>query len=213
MRLTKYTHSCVRLDEGERGLVIDPGVFSEVPQALKGAGAVLVTHEHADHVDADALVQACVRQPELRVWCPASVREQLDDVGDRVVAVSPGEQFTAAGFSVRVFGGQHALIHGEVPVVANVGYLVNEAVYHPGDAFTVPDLAVDTLLLPVHAPWSKVGEVLDFAVSVRAARMHQIHDGLLNERGIDVVDGHVQRVAQRYGSHYEHLDAGESVDL
>ncbi len=114
---------------------------------------------------------------------------------------------------MRTFGGQHALIHGEVPVVANVAYLVDDAVYHPGDAFTVPDVRVNTLLLPIHAPWSKVGEVLDFAISVRAGRVHQVHDGLLNERGMGVVEGHVERFAKRHGSRYEHLDAGQSVDL
>ena len=50
MDITKFTHACVRLDCKGRVLVIDPGIFSE-PQALIGADAVLVTHEHADHID------------------------------------------------------------------------------------------------------------------------------------------------------------------
>jgi L-ascorbate metabolism protein UlaG (beta-lactamase superfamily) len=134
-------------------------------------------------------------------------------LGDRVTVVSAGEEFVAHGFTVRALGGQHALIHAELPVVTNLGYLVEGAVYHPGDSFSVPEAEVDTLLLPVHAPWSKVGEVLDFLISVRAPRVHQIHDGLLNERGIDIVEGHVRRVAERYGSRFTHLDSGESVDL
>jgi len=50
MQLTKFTHSCVRFDDADRSLVIDPGVFSEVDEALDGAGAVLITHEHPDHI-------------------------------------------------------------------------------------------------------------------------------------------------------------------
>ncbi len=213
MRLTKYTHSCVRLDDGVRSLVIDPGMFSETGQALDGADAVLITHEHPDHLDADAVVAAAERRPELRVWCPESVARQLDAIGERVDVVGPGEDFEAAGFAVRTFGGQHALIHPSVPMVGNVGFLVSESVYHPGDAFTVPDVAVETLLLPTHAPWSKVGEVLDFVIAVRAPRMHQIHDGLLNERGIGLVEAHVQRVAERYGSGFEHLEPAQTVEL
>src|SRR5689334_17707999 len=50
VRITKFTHSCVRIEDTGRVLVIDPGVWSE-PGALLGAHAVLVTHEHVDHVD------------------------------------------------------------------------------------------------------------------------------------------------------------------
>ncbi|MBA2457123.1 MAG: MBL fold metallo-hydrolase [Nocardioidaceae bacterium] len=213
MRLTKYTHSCVRLDHDGHALVIDPGMFSEVDVAMAGADAVLITHEHPDHVDVDTLTAIAEQQTELLIWCPESVRRQLYGLGERVAAVEPGESFDAAGLAVRAFGGQHELIHADVPVVANVGFLIEDAVYHPGDSFSVPEVGVETLLLPIHAPWSKVGEVLDFLISVRAPRVHQIHDGLLNERGMGVVEGHVDRVAQRYGSRFEHLDSGDSVDL
>ena len=46
------------------------------------------------------------------------------------------------------FGGQHALIHPAIPMIANLGYLVDGSVYHPGDSFTVPTAPVSTLLLP-----------------------------------------------------------------
>ena len=49
MRLTKYTHACVRLERDGSVLVIDPGIWSE-PHALLGTHAVLVTHEHCDHL-------------------------------------------------------------------------------------------------------------------------------------------------------------------
>ena len=52
MQLTKFTHACVRLDDGNRSLVIDPGVFSEVEAALDGVSTVLITHEHVDHTQA-----------------------------------------------------------------------------------------------------------------------------------------------------------------
>jgi len=73
MQLTKFTHACVRLDDGNRSLVLDPGVFSELESALDGAGGVLITHEHADHIDADRLRAAVRKDPRLRVWAPAGV--------------------------------------------------------------------------------------------------------------------------------------------
>jgi L-ascorbate metabolism protein UlaG (beta-lactamase superfamily) len=181
MQLTKYGHSCVRLDDGDRSLVIDPGAFSDTAAALDGAQAVLVTHEHRDHLDPDRLRAAAQADPRLRIWAPAPVAATLTELGEQVVAVGAGERFEAAGFAVRTFGGQHALIHPLIPIVANVGYLVDDAVYHPGDALVVPPDPVRALLLPSMAPWARVGELIDFAIAVRAPRAYPIHDALVKD--------------------------------
>lgn len=212
MQLTKYGHSCVRLTDGGRTLVIDPGVFSEAAHALEGADGVVITHEHPDHIDAAALRAAVDANPELRVWAPQSVARLVPELADVVTVVDAGEEHDAAGFGLRTFGGQHALIHNSVPMVANVGVLVNDTVYHPGDSFTVPQVPVDTALIPVHAPWSAIGEVLDFEIAVRAAHAYQIHDGLLNDNGLGVVYGHVRRIAGEYGTDFRVLEPGDSVE-
>jgi L-ascorbate metabolism protein UlaG (beta-lactamase superfamily) len=200
MRLTKHGHSCVRIDDGDRTLVLDPGAFSDLDSALDGAHAVLITHEHRDHIDVDRVRTALEADSRLRLWAPAPVAEQFADLGEQVVAVGAGESFEAAGFGVRTFGGQHAVIHPLIPVVANVGYLVEGAVYHPGDSLTVPPVAVDTLLLPAMAPWARISDLIDFAVSVRAPRAFPIHDFLVKE---DVYTGilHASLIPllERYG--------------
>ncbi|GAB5077764.1 MBL fold metallo-hydrolase [Arthrobacter sp. AD-310] len=218
MKLTKYTHACVRLEKDSRVLVLDPGNFSETEQALAGAEAVLVTHEHADHIDVDAVVEALRTNNDLAIHAPAGVagllREKAPDAAARVHTVEPGKSLDVAGFAVRSFGGQHALIHPQIPVVANIGYLIDGNVYHPGDSFVIPDgISVKTLLVPLHAPWSKSAEVVDFVIGVRAPRAFQIHDGLLNENGLKVVEGHVKRIGAKYGTEYAHLAAGESVEV
>ena len=117
MELTKYGHSCVRISDGDRRLAIDPGGFSEVPQALTDLDAVLITHEHPDHLDVDRLAAAAADNPALRVWAPQSVAEQLSGnqaLSDRVTAVGPGQSFVAGGLQVRTYGGQHALIHSSI---------------------------------------------------------------------------------------------------
>ncbi|VXB07310.1 MBL fold metallo-hydrolase [Arthrobacter sp. 9V] len=217
MKLTKYTHACVRLEKEGRVLVLDPGTFSESEEALSGAHAVLVTHEHNDHIDQTAVLAALRSNNALEVHAPSGVAAALQenaDVADRVHTVEPGSGFEAAGFNIRTFGGQHALIHAQIPVVANIGYLVDENVFHPGDSFVVPDgIEVQTLLVPIHAPWSKVGEVVDFVISVRAPRAFPVHDGLLNELGRGIVEGHVTRIGARYGTRYERLVPRDSVEV
>ena len=218
MLLTKYSHSCVRLEQDGAVIVIDPGTFSEVETALEGAHAVLVTHEHPDHIDVDRVVAALTADPALELRAPQGVADTVtavlgSDAGARIHAVAGGEEFTVAGQQVRTFGGQHALIHPLIPVVANVGFMIGD-LYHPGDSFIVPEgVQVGTLLVPVHAPWSKLGEVVDFVASVRAPRAFQIHDALLNEVGLGMVEGHVTRLGSRYGSEFRHLAVGESTEV
>ncbi|MCG2623966.1 MBL fold metallo-hydrolase [Arthrobacter sp. I2-34] len=218
MLLTKYTHACVRLENDGEVLVIDPGSFSEVDQALQGAGTVLVTHEHADHVDLERLPAILAASASIQVYAPAVVAEQLRGwdhaAAERIHTVEPGEAFEVPGFRIRTFGGQHALIHPLIPMVANVGYLVNETVYHPGDSFIVPDgLTAPVVLVPIHAPWNKVSEVIDFITAMRAGRAFPIHDGLLNETGRGLVEKHLASFGARYGTRYERLDPLQSVEL
>lgn len=218
MKLTKFTHACVRLERDGRVLVLDPGTFSESAEALDGAHAVLITHEHPDHIDVAAVASALEGNAELQLFAPEGVAQNLrteaPGAASRVHAVKPGTSFDAAGFAIRSFGGQHALIHPHVPVVANIGYLVDENVYHPGDSFIIPDgIGVRTLLVPVHAPWNKVSEVVDFVIGVRAPRAYPIHDGLLNGTGLDLVEGHVKRLGAKYGTEFAHLSSRESVDV
>lgn len=216
MQLTKFAHSCVRL-EGPGGVIaIDPGVFSDSASALAGASALLITHEHPDHVDLPPILAALRGDERLRVWAPAVVCAHLGEFGDRVTAVGPGEAFEVAGMPVRTVGGQHALIHSSMPVVPNVGFLLGPeggAIYHPGDSLVVPTEAVDTLLAPIAAPWSKVGEVIDFVVAVRPRIAHQIHEAVVSAAGLGMVEGHVGRIGAGYGIEFAHLDTGQSIDV
>lgn len=189
MKLTKQGHASVRLEREGRTLVIDPGGFSE-PDAAVGAEAVLVTHEHPDHFDEQRLRAALEANPAAEIWTLRSVAEQLSAAfPGRVHTVGHGDAFEAAGFAVEVHGELHAVIHPDLPRITNVGFLVDGAegaVFHPGDALTVPGRAVETLLLPLQAPWSKLSEVVDYVREVAPRRAYDVHDGLLADPGFQV---------------------------
>ena len=65
MWFTRLGHSCVRPEKDGAILVIDPGIWTDAAAALAGAAAVMVTHEHPDHLDADAIRTPLQGRPEL----------------------------------------------------------------------------------------------------------------------------------------------------
>ena len=213
MRMTKLGHACVRLEEDGTALVIDPGTWSDADSALAGASAVLITHEHPDHLDADAVREALSGNPGLELWANESVTAQFADFGGRVHTVRQGDAFTAAGFDVHVYGREHALIHRDIPLVANTGFAVGGEVFHPGDSLTVPEDRVPTLLLPVVAPWLKTSEMIDYVREVAPQRAYAIHDGLLNANGLGLTQRMLLVAAQPTGADYVRLEPGQTVDL
>ncbi|MET7735375.1 MBL fold metallo-hydrolase [Streptomyces sp. NPDC005402] len=211
MKLTKMSHACVRLEKDGQTLVLDPGAFSEEDAAL-GADAILVTHEHLDHFSEDRLRTALDANPAAEIWTLKSVAEKIRAAfPGRVHTVGHGDSFTAAGFDVQVHGELHAVIHPDIPRITNVGYLIDGGtVFHPGDALTVPDHTVETLMLPVMAPWSKISEVIDYVREVKPQRAYDIHDALLTDLARPIYDNQIGALG---GAEHLRLKPGESTAL
>ena len=208
MKLTKRKHSCVVLEKDGRVLVVDPGGFSEENAAV-GADVLLVTHEHPDHFDEARLRAGLDANLAAQLWAPRSVTDRIRTAyPGRVHTVGHGDAFTAAGFDVEVHGELHALIHPDIPRIPNSGYLVDGSVFHPGDALTVPERPVDTLMLPVMAPWSKASEAIDYLREVRPRRAFDIHDALLTD--LALYDGLVDSLG---GTEHTRLAVGESAGI
>ncbi len=210
VRITKFGHACVRVEHDGTALVIDPGGWTE-PEAVDGASAVLVTHEHPDHYLPDRLRAADA--PIFTIEAVAGrIREDAPDLVERLTVVAPGEEFDA-GLPVRAVGELHAVIHPELPRFHNSGYLVTaggETLFHPGDALTGPGQPVDVLCAPVSAPWLKAAEAVDFAREVGAPRNLAIHDRVYSEAGLGIVDGHFGLLLPKTQS-YTRLKEGEDL--
>ncbi|MGR8007317.1 MBL fold metallo-hydrolase [Streptomyces hypolithicus] len=210
MKLTKKSHACIRLEKDGRTLVVDPGAFSETDAAV-GADAVLVTHEHPDHFEENRLRAALEANPGAEIWTLRSVADRLSAAfPGRVHTVGHGDTFTAAGFDVQVHGELHAVIHPDIPRITNVGYLVDGSLFHPGDALTVPGHRVETLMLPVMAPWSKISEVIDYVREVKPRRAIDIHDALLTDLARPLYDAQIGDLA---GADHSRLTPGDSTEL
>jgi L-ascorbate metabolism protein UlaG (beta-lactamase superfamily) len=205
LKLTKYTHACVRLEKDGKVLLVDPGSFAE-DAAFEGVDAILVTHEHQDHLDVDR-----VKGIDAPIWTNAGVAGQLGELGERVQVVADGDVFEAAGFAVRAYGKDHAIILPELGVPCqNVGYLIEDAVYHPGDSFTQPDRKVHTNLVPISGPWFSLPPAVEYARAVDAVQTVGIHEALLSPIG----QGMMKRFLDGQGDHpYQQLAPGTTVEI
>jgi L-ascorbate metabolism protein UlaG (beta-lactamase superfamily) len=210
MRITKFGHACIRIEHEGQTLVIDPGGFTQ-PDAVDGADAVLVTHEHPDHYDAGRLARASA--PVYTIDAVARrIREDSPEVAERLTVVSPEQSFEAAGLPIRAVGELHAVIHPDLPRFDNSGYVVtigDQRLFHPGDALTPPGEPVDVMCLVVSAPWMKASDAVDFARLVGAPRNVAIHDKVYSEIGLGIVDGHLGRLLPESQSYVRLADGAD----
>ena len=194
MQVTHFGHSCVLLDTGAARLLIDPGNFSQGFEGLTGLDAVLVTHQHPDHLDPERLPALLRANPDARLVVDSGSAEQLGSAGLGVdhETVAPGTTVEIAGARIEVLGGQHAVIHPDIPRIVNNGYLVDGTHFHPGDALdTVPE-NLEVLFLPTAAPWQKLADAVTYLREVAPRTAVPIHQGILAVPGMYY--GHFERL-------------------
>jgi L-ascorbate metabolism protein UlaG (beta-lactamase superfamily) len=212
MRLTKFGHSCLLVEEGRARMLLDPGGLSRGFEELVGLTAVVFTHQHSDHLDTGRLRGLLDRNPGARVISDEGSAGPLAEAGVEVQVVHDGDELDVGGAGVRVLGRDHARIHPDVPVVPNVGYLI-AGLFHPGDAFTLPGVAVEVLAVPAGAPWLKVAEPVEYLRAVRPRVAVPVHEQVLSEVGRTLNYGHLERLGAREGTTLRVLDDGKPVEL
>jgi L-ascorbate metabolism protein UlaG (beta-lactamase superfamily) len=213
MRVTKFGHSCLLVEEGGARVLLDPGAFSEGFEELEGLTAVCVTHQHGDHLDTGRLRRLLDRNRGVRVVSDEGSAEALGEAGADVEVVHDGDELSLGGLGLRVAGRDHAVIHPDVPVVPNVGYLVGGRLFHPGDAFTEPGGAVEVLAVPAGAPWLKLGEAVDYLRRVAPRVAVPVHERVLSENGLAIHYGQLERLGARGATSFRNLDDGRPVEL
>jgi L-ascorbate metabolism protein UlaG (beta-lactamase superfamily) len=192
MRLTKYAHSCVLVEDDGARVLIDPGNLTRGFDELTGLSGILITHQHPDHVDIDRVGPLLERNPDAAVYADEATAGILGERGINATTARQGDQFDV-GMEVAVHGVDHAVIYSEIPVIPNVGYLVGGRFFHPGDSFTVPEAPVEVLGLPTAAPWLKASEAIEYLRAVTPRVAIPIHEALLARPA--VYYAHYQRFA------------------
>jgi L-ascorbate metabolism protein UlaG (beta-lactamase superfamily) len=212
MKITKYEHSCVVIEEQGRHLVIDPGVFSKSFIASDTIDCVVVTHVHPDHFDPEKLGAIKKLNPDAMFCTVKEVADEMPDLNCDVV--DDGMSCSHGPFHASFYGGKHAIIHENLPIWQNVGVLINEKFYHPGDSLFAPeDQEVQVLAAPAVAPWMKISEAMDFISAVKANQVFPIHNAILSDVGDSIYNERLETTVKDAGGTFTFLRPGESLEV
>ena len=212
MRLTKFEHAALLLEDSGKKLFVDPGNFTSPLTDTGNTVAVVITHEHADHWTPEQLKRILDLNGEVPIYAPEGVATAATDFD--ITVVHAGDTVEAGPFTLRFFGGKHAVIHESIPVVDNLGVLIDDQLYYAGDSFVVPEgVEVDVLAAPAGAPWMKMAETMDYVLAVKPKRSFATHEMVLSRAGKELAGSRIQWATEQNGGEYLALEPGDSIDL
>ncbi len=212
MKITKYEHACLVLEEQGKKLIIDPGVFSiSLPDDTDNVVAMVITHVHPDHFDPEAVNNIAVKNQGLQIYSTEEVAQELSAL--KVNIVTGGQEASLEPFKLQFYGGIHAEIHNSYPRNQNVGIQVNDRFYYPGDSFDKPAGQIKVLALPVYAPWMKLSEAMDFLADIKPVTAIPTHNYFLSDAGETLVENILGGVAEKINSQIHSLLPGDSIEV
>lgn len=206
MKLTKYEHACFTVEKDGQLLVIDPGSYTTDFISPSNVVGIVITHIHADHLDQELIASIIDKNPGAIIIGDTSVTSTIEAFQTKTV--SAGHALTAGPFSLEFFGGAHAAIYDAFPAPPNLSVLIDELLYYPGDSLYIPaGRSIDTLALPVAAPWLKLSDALDFLIAVSPRAAFPTHDAILSTVGKDLVDQLISLTANAHDITYTRQDS------
>ncbi len=212
MNITKLGHCCLLVEEAGLRILTDPGMFSVGAQEnAEGLDAIVITHEHADHLHADSLRKILQKNPRAKIIGNSSVGKLLKDMAGNFIQVEDGEKAEVGGLVLSGHGRQHAEIYEDFGQVENTGYFIGRRLFYPGDAFYNPGRQVEILALPVAGPWMKVSEAVDYGKAISPKVCFPVHDGMLKAAGSHHLAP--EKFLKAAGIDFRPLSAGEILQL
>lgn len=213
MRITKREHACLDIAHGPSRLIIDPGVFANSLTELSGITVLVITHVHQDHFNEEKVRSILSQNPDLQLFTTRQTADRLS--GAKVTVPEIGSQYNVGDFTFEFFGGQHAYIFDELqtPQDQNLGVLVNDRLYYPGDSFAPCPKAHTAVAVPANAPWMKLEEARIFLEQDPSRIAFPTHNGFVNEAGNNLVNTLLAGCTEQSGKEYKALETGDTFEI
>jgi L-ascorbate metabolism protein UlaG (beta-lactamase superfamily) len=179
--ITKLVHACLLVEADGNRILLDPGIFTWQDERfdlsmVEGVDRILITHEHADHVNANLVQAVLERSNSAVVETTPSLQRILGEQG--IDAVTDGTP-------------QFAAPHERIPTgpgPENIGFHVEGAISHPGDSHSFVE-TMPILAMPFAAPWGSLVAGVDRTRLVAPSYVIPIHDFALSPEGRNFMYG------------------------
>ncbi len=212
MEITKFGHACLLIEESGARILIDPGIFSSDAE-VENLDAILITHNHQDHLDTALVKKLLKKSPEAQVITVQETGDDLDAADIAYVTIEDGAEMTVAGVSLRSFGSVHSFIYADIPKTQNTGFMIANRFYHPGDSLYEPGVPVEILALPVAGPWMKLAEAIDFAKAVKPRVAIPMHDWFVRPEATAMMRSFPKMILEEEGIDFRDIPDGSTATL
>jgi L-ascorbate metabolism protein UlaG (beta-lactamase superfamily) len=215
MKITKYGHCCLLIEENRVRVLTDPGMYTTAQNEVKNIDAIVITHEHADHFHIDSIKKILENNPNIPIITNSAVDALLKKENiSHATVVEDLQNTEIKGVKFSGYGNNHAEIYQDRMLVQNTGYMIGERLFYPGDAFYNPKCAVEILALPVAGPWCKIKHSIDMYLDIKPKIIFPVHDGQLNDFGNGSIrNGQVAIIAKENGIQFLELEIGKETEL
>ena len=179
MKLTKYVHSCLLVEDAAQAVLIDPGAFSYEagalqPRDLARLDAILITHQHADHLHPPFIKDLIKAFPDTPVVANQQVADTLAPEGVKVTDRLPN--------GITMAEAAHEALWLDMPVPQNTAFTVFDKLTHPGDSLSLAKTS-EILAWPLASPWGSFKWAVEALQRLKPAKVVPIHDWHLSDAG------------------------------
>jgi len=213
MKIKKFGHCCLLIEIDGVKLLTDPGSYTAEQQISEKIDAVLITHEHADHLHVESLKEVLKNNPEAVVITNTGVGAKLDEVAISHSVIDGRNKTEVKGIEIEAYDGKHEEIFEEIGQVQNTGYFIAGKLFYPGDSFKDPEREVDVLALPVAGPWCKIPDAVRYALQVKPKKAFPVHDGMIKPDSLGLTQRIPEKVLGEHGIEFIILNAGEEKEF
>lgn len=211
MKITKFGHCCMLVEEKGLRILFDPGNFSTAQDELMNIDVILITHEHSDHIHIDSLKTVLKNNPTTTIMTNNGVGVLLDKEGIKYTLVELGQVYNFKGVNIEGIGEYHAIIYETMPIFKNTGFMIADRLFYPGDAFTDPGKPVEILALPAAGPWMKISEAIDYARQIKPKVCFPVHDGIMLRP--EITSKTLERILPTFGIEILVLEIGKETEF